>query len=206
MAIALTGFSYAADRAVGVNENRFFFDEDIGLELSTQFTKDFQPRRNQCQSGDAGYVPSGINVMVNISLAEGALSCELMSLIWERDWELSPENLAVMYIGNDTGRCLKHYRLEIIPVSGRYSLALPWVIARTESTTLTYDVSTQRELAFSFFAEVSPFPNHQKAKMIKIDNKGICVENAKAYEPMSYMDSMELNYCKDLTLPVTYTG
>jgi hypothetical protein len=43
LAIALTGFSYAADRAVGVNENRFFFDEDIGLELSTQFTKDFQP-------------------------------------------------------------------------------------------------------------------------------------------------------------------
>ena len=43
LAMSLTGFNYSSDRAVGVNENRYFFDEDIGIENSTQFTKDFQP-------------------------------------------------------------------------------------------------------------------------------------------------------------------
>jgi hypothetical protein len=43
LAMSLTGFNYSSDRAVGINENRYFFDEDIGIENSTQFTKDFQP-------------------------------------------------------------------------------------------------------------------------------------------------------------------
>lgn len=168
---------------------------------TVEVTREFQPRRNQCQSGDAGYSPSGLTVMLNISLAEGELSCYLTSLVEGREWELSQEDLAVMYIGNDTGKCLKHYRVEIIPLGGRYSIVLPWAIIRTESTTLTYDVSTQREVAFSFFAEASV--NHKQAKMIKIDNQGTCLEGAVPYNPMTDME--EFNYCSDVTSPVIYT-
>ena len=43
LALALTGFNYSSDRSTGVNENRYFFNEELGLELSSRFTKDAQP-------------------------------------------------------------------------------------------------------------------------------------------------------------------
>jgi len=43
LAVTLDGVNYASDRATGVNEERFFYDVDMGLDNLTEFYSDVQP-------------------------------------------------------------------------------------------------------------------------------------------------------------------
>ena len=43
LAVTLDGVNYASDRAMGVNEERFFHDVDMGLDNLTEFYKDVNP-------------------------------------------------------------------------------------------------------------------------------------------------------------------
>lgn len=153
----------------------------------------YQERRNQCQAGVAGYRRSGLNVRLTISIAEGAMDCELAALINEGQWETSEEGYDVLYLLDYDGKCTAHWQVEVIPVEGQYSFILPWATIYTEDTTITYSVSDQRSLSFGFFAEKSPLAlGRRGAKALMVRNDGNCL-NGKPYDPLptTYQSSFE---------------
>ena len=151
---------------------------------SLSIQKLYQERRNQCQAGVAGYRRSGLNIRLSISIAEGAMDCDLASLIYESNWEPSQEGYDVLYLMDYTGTCTRHWQVEVVPVQGQYSFLLPWATIYTEDTTITYSVDDQRSVSFGFYAEKSPMALGRKgAKALMIRNNGNCL-GGKIYDPL----------------------
>ncbi len=154
----------------------FFIDCESQLNgITLTINREYQDRKDQCQSGAAGKISSGNNIMLDISLSEGGIDCPLMEFIWASKWLKNEDtNENVLLILDETGQCPIHYTVEVIPTGGAYKFVFPWTTFYSEENTIEYNVETQREYKIGFFAEKSPFPEHKSAKGYIVDLQGNC--------------------------------